>query len=205
MAKNSKPFDVFISFNHPDKKHAAAVADVLRSYGLVVFFDPQEIKAGETTEGVIWDAMAESHALVVVVPENAPSSWMAVELGAARAWNKPIFAISAKPTVGRPPAAFQHIQILPLSRSDEIAQSINSSREPISDDDQKRLGESYQKIGVTVDQLALQPHHLAKLIKDFNRRSGKKMSGEQVMSLLLRLRKRRALPALEKRQSSSVT
>jgi TIR domain len=205
MPPDNSTFDVFIAYNHRDLKHAIQAAELLRSYGLAVFVDSQGIPAGARTEDAVWQAMAESHAVVAIVPEDAPASWMAFELGAAKAWNKPLYAVATTSSIGRPPVALRHVSILPLSRLDEIARSILDSREPMSDEDQRHLSEAYRRTGVSVDQLALQPQQLATLVKDFNRRARRHLSGEQVMWLLLRLRKQRALPALSKRATKAAS
>lgn len=199
MAQNSGIYDVFIAYDHRDAAAAKAVADVLRARGLTVFYDAQEIAAGTNLEDAIWEAMADSHALVAVLPEEVGSSWLAFELGAAKAWNKPIYAVSEYSTHPKLPAALREIQILPTSRADEIALSIASTTNPLTEDEIKHLSDAYVATGVTVDQLMMQPQQLANLVKHFNRKCGRQMAGEQVMWHMLRLRKQRRLPVLGKR------
>ncbi len=199
MAKNSVTYDVFIVYDRRDAQTAACVADVLRTHGLTVFLDVEQLSPGMSIEDSIWQAMAESHAFVVVVPEAILSSWLAFELGAAKAWNKPIYAVSAFAAHNNIPVSLRDFQILPVSRVDEIAQSITNTSAPLSEDDIVHLGDAYAATGVTVDQLLLQPQQLAALVKQFNKKSGRKMSGEQIMWHMLRLRKQAKLPVLKKR------
>ncbi len=197
--KSETTYDVFISYDHRDFRIAEEIAEVLRSYGLTVFLDSSQVETGSRIEDVIWEAMAESHALVAVISDDATWSSRAFELGAAKAWNKPIYCVASGPTFPNPPAALQDAAILPLSRIGEVAQSIVQSTTPISDADKQHLADAYQKIGISADQLALQPQQLAKLVRLFNRKSRRRMSGEQVLWLLLRLRKSKALPQVGRR------
>lgn len=102
MPKGKSTFDVFISHSHRDAAVSEDIARVLRSYGLRVFTDP-EVGAGQTIEDAIWEAMSESQALVAIIPETDPSAWIAFELGAAKAWNKPIYAVASSPATARLP------------------------------------------------------------------------------------------------------
>ncbi len=199
MVKNSATYDVFIVYDRRDATTAADVAHVLEADGLTVFFDMQQIEPGTNIEDAIWQAMAESHALVVVLPEEIVSSWLAFELGAAKAWNKPIYAVSAFSAHKNIPASLRDVPVLPFSRVEEIAQSIANTSHPLSEEDIAHLGEAYASTGVTVDQLLLQPQQLATLVKQFNKKAGRKMSGEQIMWHMLRLRKQAKLPVLKKR------
>ncbi|TKJ35941.1 MAG: hypothetical protein CEE38_13085 [Planctomycetes bacterium B3_Pla] len=204
MAKNRPTYDVFIAYNHRDKEFAVTAANVLRSYGLSVFFDIQELPRGAKVEDAIWEAMAESHALVIMLSGDAPTSSMAFELGAARAWNKPIYGVATS-NLAPIPVVLKQIKVLPIARIEEVAQSILDSQEPISEDDKLHLNEAIQKAGISVDKLAVQPQHLSNVVEDFNMRSGRKMSGEQVMWLLLRLRKQGGLSLLRARTRKNKT
>jgi hypothetical protein len=204
MAKNSPTYDVFVVYDRRDAPTAVSVVDVLRAHGLAVFFDVQQIAPGANIEDAIWQAMAESHALVVVLPEEIASSWLAFELGAAKAWNKPIYAVSAFSAHKNIPASLRGVQVLPLSRVEEIAQSIATTSDRLSEEDIAHLGDAYASTGVAVDQLLLQPQQLAAVVKQFNKKSGRKMSGEQIMWHMLRLRKQAMLPVLKKRNMADI-
>ena len=201
MARNSTTYDVFIAYDYPQSETAKVVADALRSHGLTVFYDTEQLAAETNFEDALWQAMAESHALVAILPEDISSSWLAFELGAAKAWNKPIYAVSAFSSHKNVPPSLRSIQVFPTTRVDEIAYSIASTSEPLTDDDVSHLGEAYQAEGVAVDELLLQPQRLEKLVKQFNKTSGRHMAGEQVMWNLLRLRKQSRLPVLTNRGS----
>lgn len=200
MARNSATYDVFIAYDRRDSEIAKGIAEVLRSYNLAVFVDIQQLSPAANLEDAIWQAMAESRALVVVLPEDAGSAWLAFELGAAKAWNKPIYAVSASTTHRNLPAALRDISIIPPSRASEIALSIAGSADPLTEAEIKHVGAAYVATGLSVDQLLMQPQQLAKVVKQFNKKSGRRMAGEQVMWHLLRLRKQGKLPTLDKRK-----
>jgi hypothetical protein len=139
---------------------------------------------------MIWEAMSESQALVAVIPETDPSASIAFEVGAARAWNKPIYAVAANPANVRLPLGLQGVIIYPPSRIEEIAQEIKKGSGVLSDADQPVLIEEYHRIGVPVDQLALQPKQLSTLTKQFKKRVKRNVAAEELVRTLLRLRKR---------------
>jgi TIR domain len=203
MAKTDNSYDVFVAYDHRDRARASTVVDVLQSYGLKVFFEPASL--GAMHEDAIWEALVECKALVLMLPLDANSSWFAFEIGAASAWNKPIYAVSAHVNTTELPFSLKYATVLPISRADEIARAVLAGKEPIASEDQRYLEEAYQKVGVAVDQLALQPQHLTKLVKEYFRRSGKKASGEQVLLQLLRNRKRGILKPLKNRTTSTVS
>jgi hypothetical protein len=193
MPKEKTTFDVFISHSHRDKKVAADLARVLQSYDLRVFTDTQAVVGGQKIEDAIWEAMSESQALVALIPEGTPSAWIAFELGAAKAWNKPTFVIASNPAASQLPVGLQGMTIYPPSRIDEVAQEIKKMSGLLSDDDQRVLVEEYQRIGVPVDELLLQPKQLSRLTSQFKRRAKRHVASEELVRMLLRLRKRGGL------------
>ena len=189
MAKGKSTFDVFISHSHRDAAVSADIARVLRSYDLSVFTDA-EVGTGQSFEDMIWEAMSESQALVAIIPETDPSASIAFELGAAKAWNKPIYAVASNPATVRLPVGLQGMMIYPPSRIEEIAQEIKKASGLLSEADQAVLIEEYHRIGVPVDQLLLQPTQLSTLTKQFKKRAKRNVAAEELVRTLLRLRKR---------------
>jgi TIR domain len=198
MRNGKQPYDVFIAHSPSDRQLAAQVAEVLRSYDLCVFDDSADL-TGANLEETLWDAIAESRALVVTLSAGPPGASLLVELGAAKAWNKPIYAVTSQPSLSAMPTVFRDVQVYPTSRVDEIARSIVRSGQPLSSHDSKLLSDLYVQVGMPVDQLAQQPLHLMELVKLFNKQSERQLAGEQLMSLLLRNRKQGLLPSLTKR------
>jgi TIR domain len=192
MVKSNLTYDVFVSYNREDSRIAAEVAEVLQSYDLRVFTDT-EIGAGERMEDALWEAIAESQAFIAIIPEREPSAWTAFEFGAATAWNKPVYAIASNPSSTRLPAPLHRLAVFPPSRIEEIAQDIKRSLKPLTESEKSVLIDEYHRIGLTVDQLLLQPAQLAKLTRNFKRRTGRQIASEELVRMLLRLRKMRAL------------
>ncbi len=188
MVKGNTSFDVFITHNHRDAAISTDLARILRSYDLKVFTDA-EVVVGENTENAIWEAMSESHALVAVIPETDSSASFTFEIGAAKAWNKPIFAVASSPTA-RLPAWLKGLTIYPPSRIEEIAQEIKKLSGSLSESDRASLVEAYRNIGVSVDQLMLQPEQLSELTRQFQKRTKRTVAAEELVRTLLRLRKR---------------
>lgn len=62
-----------------------------------------------------------------------------VELGAATAWNKPIFVLLNGPASTRLPEALQSYQVFPPNRLDEVLTQIRRSLEPITDEERQVL------------------------------------------------------------------
>ena len=79
--------------------------------------------------------------------------------------------------------------------------AIKSSGKELSEDDRSLLATLYAQIGVSVDQLALDPTHLGDMVNRFISETGKTVSGERLLSELLRMHKqgncRRADPAID--------
>ncbi|MEX0728324.1 MAG: hypothetical protein WD065_18785 [Planctomycetaceae bacterium] len=193
---------MYIAYEHRDEKVAEKITEVLQSYEFSVFRGMNETE-GSVDENSVWEAMAESRAVVAVIPDDATLSAMAFELGAATAWNKPIYGVTSRTTLAQMPHAWRNMKLFPMSRIDEVAQLILRSSQPISEHEVEQLSECYVKIGIPADQLALQPNSLAELVRKFNKMTKRQMSGEEVLSLLLRLRKRQALPSLKMRSPKS--
>ena len=197
---SSKPtYDVFVSYGHKDRPLAAQVADVMGTFGLDVFYEASDVKPGTKFEDAVWDAMAESRAFVAILPAESSLSSMSFELGAAKAWNKPIFAVASQHALTPLPTALHGVEVYPISRVGEIAESIAKSTAPLSEHDKKVLVETYVDIGLPVDQLVVQPRKFADFVKRFNKRSERQLAGEQIMSSLLRSRKHGLLPPISKR------
>jgi hypothetical protein len=162
-------------------------------------FNPAKVESGSSVQDVVWQAMAESAALVVVIsPEGVTSSNTAVELGAAMAWHKPIFVVSSGNGNVKLPAYLSGYQLYPVSRIDDVAQSIRQSRHALSEQHVAVLRDVYTKLGIPTDRLLNDPASLDRLAKTFNARSNVKVAGERLAQELLRLRKAGQLPRWNK-------
>src|SRR5215471_16459066 len=104
MAKADKTlYDIFISHSATDGALAASLAASFRSAGLEAFVSG-DVADDVDPSDITREAIAECIAIVVIVsrPELPPS--MIVEIGAAQAWEKPIYAVVTDPASLRVPS-----------------------------------------------------------------------------------------------------
>lgn len=196
MATATSTFDVFVSHSSRDREFAADVADRLKAEGLQPFHDAN-VPVGQDISKAIWDALAECHAFIVIVsPDSVPDAMGMIELGAATAWNKPIFVLLNGPASTRVPDALGTYQVYPRNRIDEVLTQIRRNFDSITDDDRRVLVETYSNLGVPADRLSQSPRELQKLVEKFNEKTDKHLSGTRLLSELLRLRKQAKLPRL---------
>src|SRR2546421_12134310 len=112
MANRKKTYDVFISHSVTDAPLAVELANVCRASGLEAITGQELLPGGEASDA-LWEALAESRAVLAVLSPSGPTPSMGIEIGAAWAWNKPIFAIVTQPSFTRLPEALSGISIYP--------------------------------------------------------------------------------------------
>lgn len=189
-------YDVFLSHSLRDQEFATDVANRLKAEGLQPFSDAS-IGPGEEVSKAIWDALAECHAFIVIVsPESPPDAMGMVELGAATAWNKPIFVVLNGPASSPLPETLQSYRAYPSNRIDEVLSLIRHNLEPFTVEDRQVLINSYLEVGISADRLVQSPRDLQDLVNSFNSSADKELSGSQVLSELLRMRKSAKLPRI---------
>jgi hypothetical protein len=200
--ETKRTWDVFISHSLSDAWAAKRIAEVCVVNGLAVFQD-SELLAGDDWEEVVWEAVAESPVMVVVLSPAGLESNVAIEVGAARAWNKSILAVVTDPATVRIASELGDVPSFTLGRLQDLIDAIRESIQLLTDEDRESLASVYGEVGVTVDQLAFDPVARANLVKRFNKRRGKNLPGERLLSELLRLRKKGVLPKVSSRTVSS--
>jgi hypothetical protein len=188
MADASKTYDVFVSHSPNDAQLASEIANACRANGLDAITYAELLPAPNAGDA-LWEALAESRALLAVLSRSGLTPSMAIELGAARAWNKPVFGVVADPTLTNLPAGLSGIHLYTSGRVEDAIRAIKLSRKELSEDDRSLLAKLYTEIGVSVDQLALDPRHLEDLVKRFSAGAGKVVPGERLLAELLRMRK----------------
>ena len=198
MVTANKTYDVFVSHSSADRALAEEIANRLEAAGLQPFYDVSLVPGAEISSA-IWDALAECRALIAVVSEDAtPDAMGMVEIGAAAAWNKPIYLLLSGPPSTRLPDALKPYHAYPRNRLDEVIQRIRTEFEPLTDRDREVLSGIYKDFNVSADQLGQSAKSLRDLTTQFNRKANKQLSGERVLSELLRLRKKGALPRISR-------
>ncbi len=96
----SPKYDIFLSHarKHDDNEWVKRLADALSERGVEVWYD-EKIKPGDSLSEKIEEGLRQSRRIAfIVTPATARSNWMAFELGAALALNKPLIPIVAEDT-----------------------------------------------------------------------------------------------------------
>ncbi len=114
MADASKIYSVFISHAAADVGLATEVANALRANGLDAVTST-ELLWGEDADDALQEAVAESRALVVILSPSGLAWTMALEVGAAWGWNKPIYGIVTDPASTRRPPGLSGVHLYTLS------------------------------------------------------------------------------------------
>lgn len=202
MSKQTPNYDVFVSYSFADRSVAENVMRSLGEADLSVF-DPASLHPGTPSAEAIWNALAISEALLAVMPMTGdPSPNTAAELGAALAWNKPVFLVRRENGHGQTPFFLTGVKVYPLSRIDDVANAIKRGQEPLSEDQQEKLHQVFKDIGAPTDRLLREPALLDQLAKNFRKKAGTEVSGERLMYEMLRLRKQRRWPRIGKSGSA---
>jgi hypothetical protein len=196
MSVQTTTYDVFLCYSLTEAETAELVERSLTQAGLDVF-DPRNLEAGSRIDDVLWHAVAKSATLVVIVdPQVAPNANVALELGAAMAWHKPIYVVHADGGTAKLPSYLREFPAYPVSRLGDIAQSVKRGLTTLSDEERSILSSVYTELGIPVDKLLAKPAHVDALGRAFNSRCRKGASGERLVQELLRLRKAGQLPRL---------
>ncbi|NQU25005.1 MAG: toll/interleukin-1 receptor domain-containing protein [Candidatus Nealsonbacteria bacterium] len=199
MSTETLTYDVFLSYSLADASVAELVERALQEGGLDVF-NSTSMESGAKLQDRLWRALAESSAIIAIVhPQGPVASSIAVEVGAAKAWRKPVYVVHTERGDVRLPDYLAEYPTYPIARIDDIVRSITRGLKGLSEDEQQILCSVYSEIGIPTDQLMVQPASLDKLAREFNNRSPTRFSGEQLVRELLQLRKRGMLQPLRKR------
>ena len=200
MTKTAEPviaYDVFISYASADRAAAGKLARAFQNAGISPFYD-LIIEPSDDVSNVVWEALAECSAVIAIISPNSISENLAVEIGAAKAWHKPVFLYLNGPASTPIPPVFGAFEVFSQNRVDDLISAIIHAKHPLSTDDVSTLTEIYAQTGSSVDELATSPSALEKLTRDFKRKRGLLVSGERVLRELIRLRKIGKLPRGEK-------
>jgi len=193
MSTQATTYDVFLSYPITESRLAQQIACALQKVGLDVFRQ-DSVQSGEDVQDIVWRAVAESAALIAILPSESPlAPSMAFEVGAFKAWNKPIYVIRAARESIKVPSYLAGYPVYPVSRIDDVIDSIRRGVEPLSEEERDALIAVYSELRLPVDQLLHQPVLIEQLADEFAARCGKRTSGEHLVQELLRLRKRNGL------------
>ena len=198
MSTQTLTCDVFLSYSLTEAPVAELVERALEEAGLDVF-NLAKVEAGVNLQDRLWRALAESSAIVAIVhPHHTLPSSIAVELGAAMAWHKPVFVVHTDRGNGNLPSYLGDFPTYPVSRIDDVVQAITRGLQPLLEEERSALLSVYADMRIPTDRLLQQPAAVEDLARDFNQRCGTNISGERLVQELLRLRKISALPRLRR-------
>jgi hypothetical protein len=197
MPKLKRTHDVFLSYSADLASQAKVVKKKFDDSGLIVFA-PSEIEPGYNIADEIWQALAESWAFVVIIKPGTPSMGVGMEIGAASAWQKPVYIL--KIGEGELSRMISHYPVFEASEIGKLIQLISKHRKPLTEQERQALVDAYCSLGIPTDKLLMQPAHIDRLNKMLWRKSHLRLSGERIMQELLRLRKGGKLPKVRARK-----
>ena len=199
MAKIKKIYDVFLSYSLDLQRKAEVVAKKFTDAGLTAF-DLSELAPGHNVVEETWQALAESWALVVICrPSNIPPS-VAVEIGAASAWQIPVYILIEAEGEHDLPLHLSKYETFKSSEIRKVVDLILKSKKPLSDEDREALAKAYVDMRIPTDRLLMEPGSIERLQNVLWKESGLRISGERMMQELIRLRKRGRLPRIQRRE-----
>ncbi|MGI9012870.1 MAG: TIR domain-containing protein [Phycisphaerales bacterium] len=198
MTSKKRAWDVFLSFSRRDEVPANIVKAAFESAELTVFqFTAESHEAGEFDD--VRQALAESEAVVAIISEHTRgSSWIAVEVGAAWAWQKALYIVRADDTDGILPLYLRGLAEYPINRIDELITRILEAKEPLTTEHSDWLARWYEQHRVPLDEMTIHPASLDSLTADFGSQFGLAVPAERLLKELYRLRKRGDLPRVKR-------
>ncbi|MHC4396668.1 MAG: hypothetical protein ACYS1A_13535 [Planctomycetota bacterium] len=199
MAKIRKTYDVFLSYSLDLQGQARVIARKFADAGLAVF-DLSEIGPAYDIVEETWQALAESWALVALIKPGTMPPSVAVEIGAASAWQKPVYILTETKGKYHVPIYLSKCEVFKSSEIQKVVKLISKGLKPLSDEEKEVLAKAYAKLGVPTDRLLREPASVERLRNVLWKESSLKISGERIMQELLRLRKRARLPKLGRRK-----
>jgi hypothetical protein len=119
-----------------------------------------------------------------------------LENGILQVFDAGIYVVLNGPPSTRLPDALKEYHVYPRTRFDEVIQRIRTEFEPLTDHDREVLAGAYKEINVSADQLSQSAKLLRELTARFNRKPKRHLSGDRLLSELLRLRKKGILPRI---------
>lgn len=189
MSARKPVYDVFLSYAQPDVAWAAEVERAFADAGLVAY-NIARTSPGEHVVDTLWDALAESAALVALISSTGSrSSNLSFEIGAAMAWSKPVYVLYKGDRPEGLPRYVQSNGIFAADQLHHVVDLVRRSELALSDKQRQVLVKTYDSLGTPVDGLLVDPSKADQLTRRFNRASKSKVSSERLLRELLRLRK----------------
>jgi hypothetical protein len=194
----SQIHDIFLSHAASDRGLSTLITTQLSDAGLSVF-SLDDVIVGEAVIQEMRKALAECSAVVIVLTRSTlHSPSMPFEVGAAMALSKPVFVLYDGVSTEEIPKFMQELHVSSVADLPTVIETIQKSREPLTDNSVDVLRDVYVHHGVPTDMLMLDPSSLHDLAVEFNQQSGNSVSGQRLLQELIRMRKRSRLPRIKK-------
>lgn len=197
---NENTYDVFVTHRAKDERIALRLKTLLDKEGLAVYTQLTS-KAAARFADEMREALSESRTLVVVMSELATTSTtIALEVGAAQAWQKAIFVVLHNLTRDQLPSYLAELTSFGSDDLSALVTAIKSASHGLTEDQKSLLSTIYTRIGVPTDALLRRPLQLEKLARAFNKSAQTTLAPEKLLQELIRLRKKGRLGTLKKRK-----
>lgn len=198
MAKRREIYDVFLTYDNDLRSRAKKVSHTLRQEGISVFNASEMNLCGKELISELWDALAGCRAIVVLLKhtKDLPPS-LAVEIGAAAAWEKPVFILIRGGTTYHLPLLLSGHKTFSMSEVGNVVKEIKKlgKSTKINVD---ALKQAYIEIGAPTDVLLRSNILRRRLVRKLRDKYRIGLDAEIIMQELLRLRKRGKLPRLSR-------
>lgn len=125
-----------------------------------------------------------------------------IEIGAAMAWQKPLYFIHAGIAAIEMPFDISEWPVYPATRIEDVIHRIRQGVEPLSPRDTKVLMQVYLEFGTPLDRILLDASLQQDFVSKFQDRSSSSVSGERLFYEAIRLRKAGGLPRLRGSKTS---
>jgi hypothetical protein len=135
---------------------------------------------------------------VVLIESGTVPPPVALEIGAASAWNKPVYILMEGKGEHSLPIYASEQKVFEFSEISKVIELVSETLNPMTDEQRDVLKEAYHALGVPTDRLLQEPNLVDRLRDVLKERAQIDISGERIMQELLRLRKGGKLPRLSR-------
>lgn len=196
--------EILLSYSQQDAGVAEVVLRALTDAGFSVF-RVSDLPAGQPFPAALRGAVVASQAVVVVLtPRSVHSANVGLEIGAAMAWAKPIYALLDRVPVEGLPLAIA-TRTFRIDELDNLVRALSQRSSALSGQERQALKDAYLNIAVPIDRLLSDTDALDRLTAAFNKQANTKLPGERLAQELLRLRKSGEIPRLRRVDSAVLT
>ena len=173
---------------------------MLRREGISIFNVSEISLCGQELKTEVWEALAGSRVLVALLKRSETlSPSMAVEIGGAIAWEKPVFILIRGGTTYRQPFLLSEYRIFSMTEVNRVVKEIKMLKRESEKIDVNALKKAYVEVGVPTDMLLHSIVLRRRLIQKLRHKYGIMLDFEVVMRELLRIRKQGKLPRIPRK------